>query len=191
MREGVRRDASGGGDPKCAVCGRNVRTGGVNSRFEAALEGVTQQSDGGASKSCSLTEREGPWGFKRIAYCGDAATPRSIQEDAGHGRKQVCVFVAVEVCDPNACLLDPVDLCLGLTGDLRLADATEQEVSDKAGEGRTKVFSIGTEEGRDFAWRRDGCAVDQNDVTADVKRWMGPCNGNGICKRRSIRHKGR
>jgi hypothetical protein len=70
-------------------------------------------------------------GLEWVANRADSASPRGAKDGTQNCRKDVRMLVRVNVSQPNAFLLEEVDLCAGFRLDFGCADASRKEARQK------------------------------------------------------------
>src|ERR1035437_2910821 len=94
--------------------------------FEARAE-ASDKSNRKLARAAPLIQCEAPGRFERIANCMDTAALGDLQQRPCDRRKEVRVFVGVDVSDIDARPLELLDLCESFACHLILVDAAAEE----------------------------------------------------------------
>ncbi len=178
--------AAGGGDADAAVGGgeavlaRELEKRAVKGAECCDLELAEERAAG---------EAGAPRGFKRVADGGDSAGRGGADEGAGDAREEVGVFVGVDVADTESGALQGADLGGGFALDVGFGDAAALEGKEEAGQGVAQAARWCEERG-DAGECGEGCAVDEDDMAADVKGGMSVGCLDGVLKGGATGHEG-
>jgi hypothetical protein len=115
--EGGRGELAGGRDGEGAVCGEDGVHADFGLVFEAGAEWI-EEFKSEAAEGAAVVERGGPMGFEWVADGADVGGVGYVEQGAGDGGEEVCVFVGVDVGDGDADVLELVDLGSGFAGDV-------------------------------------------------------------------------
>lgn len=187
--EGFVVEVAGGGDSDGSIGGEDLLAADLGLLFEPGLK-VAEEFDLKAASAVAVAQSEAPGLLEWMADGVDAVLLGEAQQRSKDSRKEVSVFVGVEMSDFDACEIEFPDLGCGLAFDIVFANLAAQEGLDEVDERRTKGFAVRTDERWDVFRRRGRDAVGEDDVTAYTKGGVGAGDGDRIVKGLAGSHEG-
>ncbi len=117
---------------------------------------------------------------KRLANGTDGAAFRNLEKRPRDGRKQMSMFVRVDVCDVDAGVLKLFYLRESLTFDIVPTDLAAQQSLDEVEERGAKGLAIRPKKGWDALRRRRWNPIRKDNMTTHAERRMSERNSDGI-----------
>ena len=189
LAEHRRCEISGGRDAKGAAGGGDGSVAQVGVCAERGSQ-LTEKVKLQAASVAAVTESAAPTRLERIAYRANRGAARGFDQRPADGGEEVCVLVGVDVGDRYAGRLKPSDLGQGLGPHVLFADSTRQRRSGKGGERWSEAAAVRADQRRDRLRRRDGDAVNEDDVAADPEGRISLSDGGGIVEGGAAGHEG-